>query len=313
MKKISFIIPVFNEAGGLEKLYQEIKASFSSLENFKFEIIFVDDGSEDNSLEVIKNLRTRDYRIEIISFRKNLGKSVALSEGFRKSTGDIVVTLDGDLQDDPVNVKNLIAKMDEGFDMVVGWKKDRQDLLSKTISSKIFNFFVRTFSRIPLHDINSGLKIMTKEVAKDLYLYGGLHRFIPVLAFQRGFKVSEIPVIHHPRQFGNSKYGAERIIRGFLDFLAVNFIGAYGQRPLQFFGLLGSASILIGLIFGIYLSILHFLGEKIGDRPLLTFAVLLIITGLQLLSIGFLAEMLIRKGKMIDEKIPIEYETIKRK
>ncbi len=313
-QKISFVIPVLNEAESINELYKQIKdALLNSLKGYRSEIIFVDDGSIDNSLEIIKDLRSRDYRIEIISFRKNLGKSLALNQGFRKTSGDIVVTLDADLQDDPANIIKMIEKIEEGYDLVVGWKKDRQDSLDKTLFSKFFNFFVRLISKIPLHDFNSGLKVMKREVARELSLYGGLHRFVPMLAFQRGFKICEIPIVHHPRKYGNSKYGAERLIRGFLDFLTVSFIGTYGQRPLQFFGLLGSASIFIGLVFGVYLSVLHFMGYKIGDRPLLILSVLLTITGLQLLSIGFIAEMMVRKETTLDEKIPVKYQTIKRK
>lgn len=312
MKKLSFIIPVFNEANSLDKLYQEIKITVSSLQNFKFEIIFVDDGSTDNSLEVMKNLRAGDYRIEIISFRKNLGKSQALSQGFRKSTGDIIVTLDGDLQDDPANLKNLLEKMDQGFDMVVGWKKDRNDPFSKTIPSKIFNLFVNTFSGVPLHDFNSGLKIFKKDVVKSLRLYGELHRFIPVLVVKSGFSITEIPVTHRKREYGVSKYGWQRFFKGFFDFITVMFLFNFGQKPLHLFGLLGGFGIVLGIIFGIYLSVLHFQGQSIGTRPLLTFAVLLIISGLQIILTGLIAEMIVNKTR-VEEKLPIEYETIKRK
>lgn len=312
MKKISFVIPIFNEASSLEKLYQEIKTAVSSLEKYRFEIIFVDDGSTDNSLEVLKNLRLTDYRIEIISFRKNLGKALSLSQGFRKSIGDIVITLDADLQDDPSNIKNLIEKMDEGYDMVVGWKKDRQDPFDKIIPSKIFNLFVKTFSRIDLHDFNSGLKIFKRDVVKNLRLYGELHRFIPVLVTQAGFSVAEVPVIHRQREYGSSKYGWQRFLKGFFDFITVIFLSNFGQKPLHFFGFLGIFGIILGSIFGIYLTILHFQGYSIGTRPLLTLSVLLIISGLQIISTGLIAEMIVSRGRS-EEKIPIEYETIKRK
>lgn len=308
-KKTSFIIAVYNEADSLEKLYQEIKTSFLSLGNFKFEMIFIDDGSTDNTLEVLKNLRAEDYRIEIVRFRKNLGKSLALNQGFRKATGDIIVTLDADLQDDPANIKNLIDEIDKGYDMVIGWRQNRQDPVGKVIPSKIFNLFVRTFSGIALHDFNSGLKVMKKKVVSEIYLYGGLHRFIPVLAFQRGFRISEMRINHRPRKYGKSKFGQERLIRGYLDFLTVMYMNTYGQRPLLFFGLLGTASIIIGLIFATYLSILHFQGESIGRRPLLTFSILLILAGLQIFATGFIAEMVVRRNTKVDDKLPIDYET----
>ncbi len=312
-KKISFVIPVFNEEESIDKLYQEIKKiSSSDLSQFSIEIIFVNDGSTDNSLDIMKELRATDYRVEIISFRKNCGKSLAVNEGFRKSTGDIIVTLDADLQDDPANVKELIEKLDEGYDLVIGWKKDRQDPLTKTIPSKIFNLFVRTFSGINLHDFNCGLKVFRKEVVKTIRLYGELHRFEPVLAYQAGFSVTEVVVSHRRRQYGQSKYGWQRFFKGFFDFLTVMFLSYFGQKPLHFFGLLGGFGITLGIIFGIYLTVQHFQGHPIGTRPLLTLAVLLIIAGLQIISTGLIAEMIVSKHSN-EEKIPIDYETIKRK
>lgn len=313
MKKISFVVPVFNEEKSIRRLYQEIKnVSLFDLPKFSIEIIFINDGSTDSSLEVMKSLRKIDSNVEIISFRKNCGKSIAVSEGFRKSAGDIIVTLDADLQDDPANVKAMIEKMDEGYDMVVGWKKDRQDPWAKILPSKIFNIFVRNFSGINLHDFNSGLKVFKREVIKNIRLYGELHRFKPVLAYQAGFSVTEIPVKHRKREYGTSKFGWERFLKGFFDFLTVMFISYFGQRPLHFFGMFGMILIIFGIFFGTYLSIEHFHGHPIGTRPLLTLAVLLIISGIQLISTGLIAEMIVSKHKS-EEKIPIEYETMKRK
>lgn len=312
-KKVSFVIPAFNESKSLEKLYKEVIATHNSdLQDFNLEIIFIDDGSTDSSLEVMKNLRKEDHRVEIISFRKNCGKSQAVSEGFRKAIGDIVITLDADLQDDPANTKILIDKLEEGYDLVVGWKKNRQDPFTKTIPSKIFNLFVRTFSGINLHDFNSGLKVFRKEVTKNMRLYGELHRFKPVLAHQAGFSVAEVPVLHRKREFGVSKFGWQRFLKGFFDFITVIFLSSFGQRPLHLFGLLGMIGISIGLILGIYLSIQHFQGYSIGTRPLLTLSALLIIAGLQIISTGLIAEMIVSKHKS-EEKIPIKYETIRRK
>ena len=309
MKKISFIIPVFNEQKSLPELFSQILAIFSGkLKRYDYEIIFINDGSTDDSLKIIKNFKKNNSKIVIISFRKNLGKATALNEGFKKVKGDIVVTMDADLQDDPKNLPLLIDQLNKGFDFVVGWKKERFDPPDKILPSKTSNSFVRKISHISLHDFNSGFRIMKKEVSDELYLYGELHRFIPVIAVQRGFKVTEIPIIHNRRKFGKSKYGWERLLRGFFDFLTVSFLGSYGQKPLHFFGLVGIAGIIVGLIFSIYLTYLHFYGEKIGDRPLLTFAVLLIISGLQLISLGLLADILVRNGSKIHEKLPIDYE-----
>ena len=290
-------------------MFSQILAIFSGkLKRYDYEIIFINDGSTDDSLKIIKNFKKNNSKIVIISFRKNLGKATALNEVFKKVKGDIVVTMDADLQDDPKNLPLLIDQLNKGFDFVVGWKKERFDPLDKILPSKIFNFFVRKISHICMHDFNSGFRIMKKEVSDELYLYGELHRFIPVIAVQRGFKVTEIPIIHNRRKFGKSKYGWERLLRGFFDFLTVSFLGSYGQKPLHFFGLVGIAGIIVGLIFSIYLTYLHFYGEKIGDRPLLTFAVLLIISGLQLISLGLLADILVRNGSKIHEKLPIDYE-----
>lgn len=310
MKKISFVIPVFNEEASLPELIEQIKRVLETkIKNYDYEIIFINDGSNDHSLEVMKKLKEKKAKIKIISFRKNLGKATALNEGFRKARGDLVLTMDADLQDDPINIPNLIEQLNKGYDLVVGWKKKRFDPMSKVIPSAFFNLLVRGISQISLHDFNSGLKIMKKEVAKELYLYGELHRLIPVLAFYKGFKVSEVEVSHHTRKYGSSKYGAERLIRGFLDFITVSFLGRYGQKPLHFFGLIGVVSIFIGSIFGAYLSVLHFMGEKIGNRPLLILSVLLVLAGLQLLSIGLMAEMMIRKNTKVDGALPIDYES----
>jgi glycosyltransferase involved in cell wall biosynthesis len=312
VEKISFVIPVFNEEKSIEKLYQEIKASVAVLGKFSFEIIFIDDGSTDESQNVMRALRERDRRIEIVKFRKNLGKSVALGQGFRKATGDLVVTLDADLQDDPINLKILIKKMEEGYDCVVGWKEDRKDPLDKTLPSKIFNLFVSTFSKLDMHDFNCGLKLFKKEAVKNLRLYGELHRFIPVLVNNAGFLVTEVSVTHREREFGVSKYGWPRFIKGFFDFITVMFLSNFGQKPLHLFGLLGMFAIILGAIFAIYLSILHFQGYSIGTRPLLNFSILLIIAGLQMISTGLIAEMIVSRSRG-EEKLPIEYETLKRR
>ena len=222
MSKISFVIPVFNEEESLREVYGQIKIVLENdLKDYQYEIIFINDGSTDKSLEVMKKLERKDPKIKVISFRKNLGKATALNEGFKKATGDCVVTMDGDLQDGSENIPALLEKLNKGYDLVVGWRRKRFDPLSKIIPSKVFNFFVRIVSGIPLHDFNCGLKVMKREAAKKLYLYGELHRFIPVLTHQMGFKVSEQIVIHHPRKYGVSKYGGGRFIRSCFDFFVV--------------------------------------------------------------------------------------------
>lgn len=308
MKKVSIIIPVFNEQESIGELTDKIKVFFErNYKSLNKEIIFINDGSTDNSLNTLKKIAKDKKDIKIISFRKNLGKATALNEGFRKATGDIVLTMDADLQDGVENFPAMLKKLEEGFDLVTGWKEKREDPLTKTIPSKFFNFFVRIFSRIILHDFNCGLKLMKAPVAKEIYLYGEMHRFVPVLAHQKGFKVTEVIVSHYPRKYGNSKYSWERLFRGFYDFLTVMFLSDYGQRPLHLFGTLGLISIFFGVVLGSYLSVLHFQGESIGRRPLLNLAVLLIVAGVQFFSTGFIAEMIVSKER--ESKLPVDYET----
>ena len=300
MKQLdSVVIPIFNEAQSLPEV-------FMGLPNVESEIIYINDGSTDNSRQVLREIKKHNSKIKIINLRRNIGKATALNLGFKKAAGSVIVTMDGDLQDGPENLPVMLAKLSEGFDLVVGWKKRRFDPWGKTIPSKAFNFFVSKVARVSLHDVNSGFKVMRQEAIKELHLYGELHRFIPILIAKRGYSVTEIEVLHHPRKYGRSKYGWDRLIKGFFDFLTVMFLDTYGQKPLHFFGIIGGLSILIGLIFSIYLSILHFQGESIGQRPLLIFAVLLILAGLQLLSTGLVAEMLISKTR--DDKLPIDDE-----
>lgn len=229
---LSLVISVFNEQNSIIELYEQIKLVVKEYKLSLEEIIFINDGSTDDSLNVLKSIK--DSKVKIISFRHNLGKATVLNQGFKKASGDLIVTMDADLQDDPKNFPQLIEKLNDGFDLVIGWKKERADPFTKVMPSRFFNFFVGKISKISLHDFNSGLKVMKREVARELYLYGGLHRFIPVLAYQRGFKAGEVPVIHHPRKYGKSKYGGDRLIKGFLDFLSVMFLNKYGQRPLLF-------------------------------------------------------------------------------
>lgn len=309
-KNISIVIPVFNEKESLEELYGSIKKIFKKeLKGFEAEFVFINDGSTDKTLETLKRFQLKDKAVKVISFRIRLGKATALNEGFKKAKGDIIVTMDGDLQDGPENLPILYEKLSEGYDLVVGWKKKRIDPIGKTLPSRIlFNFFVRKFSKLPLHDFNSGFKIMKREVISEIYLYGELHRFIPVLAAQQGFKVTEVVVTHHPRKYGNSKYTLGERIKGAFDFLTVMFLDSYGERPLHLFGILGLLSIFLGICFGFYLTVLHFQGVSIIRRPLLNLAILLIVAGLQLFSTGLIGEMIVNRFKK-GERLPIEYET----
>ncbi|MFN2146705.1 MAG: glycosyltransferase family 2 protein [Anaerolineales bacterium] len=288
---ISFVIPTFNEEPSLRKLYEQIVAHTQPTGN-DFEIIFVDDGSTDESIRVLTDLHTQDPRVKVIEFRRNFGKAAALMAGFARAGGEIVFTMDADLQDDPVEIPRFLEKLDEGYDLVSGWKYPRLDPITKTAPSKLANFAIRSGSGLKLHDFNCGFKAMRADVAREIKLYGELHRYVPVLANWRGFKVTEIKVIHHPRQFGTSKYGIKRLSRGLFDFITVVFLIRFTRRPLHFFGWPGLISLGLGFLIDIYLTILWLQGITIGNRPLLTLGTLLIIIGAQFFGLGLLAEML---------------------
>lgn len=305
---ISAVIPVFNEEESLEKFYPVLASNLSKLDKDSpvgeagYEIIFVDDGSTDRSLEIIKRLKSEkvkglkslgDSHIRIVSFRKNHGKAEALTAGFRMAQGDFIVTLDADLQDRPEEIKKLLDKQKEGFDVVSGWRKDRKDALKTRLSSKLFNFIMGAFWGVHLHDYNCGLKLYTKEVAKSLNLYGGMHRFIPLLAAEKGFSVTEVPVAHEKRLYGKSKYGFSKIFRDIPDMFTILFLTRYAKRPLHFFVMVGGTVSAIGVFILLYLTVLHFQGQTIGERPLLTFGILLVIAGLQVLFTGFLADLIL--------------------
>lgn len=289
---LSIVIPAYNEAESFKELYEKIKNAIAPL-NCRYEIIIVDDGSTDNSMKVLKEIRAHDNRVKIISFRRNYGKSAALSIGFEKAKGDIIITLDADLQDDPAEIPNLINEIKNGKDMVSGWKKKRYDPITKTIPSKFFNFVTSKLTGIPLHDFNCGLKAYRKEVVKEIELYGELHRYIPVLAHWKGFSVGEIVVQHHPRKYGRTKFGVGRFWKGFLDLLTILFTTRYLQRPLHLFGFWGLIFALAGFIIDFYLVIEWFLGlTALSQRPLFLAGVLLIIIGVQFISIGLIGEMI---------------------
>ena len=290
----SIIVPSFNEEKSILILLEKIKYLFTSRFDLdEFEVIFVDDGSTDNSYFLVENwTENNNLLMNLIRFRTNRGKSYALNAGFKEALGEVILTLDADLQDEPEELFNLIDKLNEDYDMVSGWKKFRKDPLNKTIPSKFFNFVTSFISGVKLHDFNCGLKAYKSEVVKDLNLYGELHRYIPLLVVWRGFKVTEIPVKHNKREFGYSKYGIERYMRGFLDLITVTFLNKYLRRPLHLFGSVGLIFFLLGFGILFYFTILWFLGVGIGFRPLFFLGILMIISGLQCFFFGLLGDML---------------------
>jgi glycosyltransferase involved in cell wall biosynthesis len=288
---VSIIIPLFNEDESLFELYEKIVTVLNT-EKLDYEIIFIDDGSRDNSLKFLKELHSKDNKIKIYSFQKNYGKSAALSQGFKKANGDIVITMDADLQDDPNEIPKLIEMINSGHDLVSGWKKKRNDPVSKTIPSKLFNFITSKLTGIKIHDFNCGLKAYRKKVIKEIPVYGELHRYLPVLAHWRGYKVGELIVLHHKRKYGKTKFGARRFLSGFFDLFTVLFLTRYRQKPLHLFGFFGLLLFLAGFVISLYLTVIWFQGHGIGSRPLLFLGVLLIIVGMQSFSIGLIGEMI---------------------
>jgi len=289
--ELSIIIPVFNEEESILELAEEISGVMKDL-SAEYELIFIDDGSRDSSYDKIKSLADKDSRINGVRFRRNYGKAAALSEGFRISKGKMIVTMDSDLQDNPAEIPGLMKKLDEGFDVISGWKKNRKDPWTKRFPSKIFNLVTRMMSGIRIHDFNCGLKIYRSDVIKTVKVYGELHRYIPVLAKLAGFNVSELVVNHRPRKFGKTKFGASRFLKGFLDLTTVLFLGKFERNPLHFFGILGGFLFLSGLVINGYLTIQWFGGVWIGNRPILFLGILLLIVGIQFISLGLLAEMI---------------------
>jgi glycosyltransferase involved in cell wall biosynthesis len=288
---ISVVVPVHDEERSVQPLYEELCAVLDPLER-PWEAIFVDDGSTDSSFAVLTRIHDAGDNVKVVRLRRNFGKAAALAAGFRHASGDVVVTIDADLQDDPGEIPRLLAKLDEGFDLVSGWKAQRRDPLSRRIPSRIFNGVVGRVSGLRLHDLNCGLKAYRADVVRNLRIYGELHRFLPVLAHDRGYRVTELVVNHRPREHGKSRYGVERYLRGFLDFLTVWFMGRYRHRPLHLFGGLGLTLSAIGTALLVYLTVLKLGGEAIGHRPLLTLGVLLVVVGLQFFSLGLLSELI---------------------
>lgn len=288
----SFVIPVYDEEQSLPLLYEQLTTQLHKLGQ-SYEIIFIDDGSRDNSFKVIEELHRRDSAVKAIRFRRNFGKTPALMAGFQRCRGDIIFTMDADLQDDPAEIPAFLEKLNEGYDLVSGWKFPRLDPLSKTLPSKVFNTTVALTTGVTLHDMNCGFKAYRREVIDELRIYGELHRFIPVLAAGRGFRVTEIKVQHHPRKFGVSKFGAKRFTRGFLDLLSVLFLTTYMRTPLRLFGTLGFLSFLIGFLIDLYvLGLKVFAGERISNHPVVFLGIVFMIFGVSMVLTGFQSEMI---------------------
>lgn len=292
LQSLSIVIPVINEEGNLTELHQRLTATLERIA-LPYEIIFVDDGSSDGTWSLVGKLHVADDHVSGLRHRRNFGKAQALSNGFAVARGDVVVTMDGDLQDDPDELPRFLETLNSGYDLVSGWKQNRQDPFGKTAPSRIFNWTVRCVSSVQLHDFNCGFKAYRREVTRSIRLYGELHRFTPVLANAEGFRVAELPVKHHARKWGHSKYGWSRLIKGFLDLMTVTFLTNYRQRPMHLFGVPGLIAIFVGVCLGLFLTVEKFANDqRIGTRPLLMLAVLLIVIGTQFFGLGLLGEFL---------------------
>jgi len=295
LPSISVVVPIYNEAENLPLLIEAIHASLTPT-NLNYEIVCVDDASTDGSGDILKGLARQDDRLKAVMLRRNYGQTAGMAAGFDYAQGAIIVTMDGDLQNDPADIPMLLERLNEGYDLVSGWRKHRQDnRITRLLPSMVANWLIGTMTGVKLHDYGCSLKAYRTEVLKDMNLYGELHRFLPALAFIEGAKITEIPVNHHPRRFGTSKYGLGRTLKVAMDLLTVYFMKKFLTKPMHIFGGLGLASMIIGFALGIYLTLLKIIeNQDIGDRPLLILAVVLFLTGIQLFSFGLLAELLMR-------------------
>jgi len=300
---ISIVIPLFNEQESILDLYSEICNAISSYNDW--EIIFIDDGSSDGSAEKIIDIASKDSKVKLISFYRNFGKSAALSEGFKNANGDIIITMDADLQDDPAEIPNFVNKISEGSDLVSGWKKVRHDPWAKTFPSKIFNFVTRLLTGVKIHDFNCGLKAYRSSVIKSIEIFGGRHRYIPALAGQKNFSISEIIVNHRPRKYGTTKYGGSRLLHGFFDLLTILFLNKYTQHPLHFFGMIGLTTFTAGVLTELLLLYYKFwLGEPFAKHiALLLLGLILLFIGIQFFSIGLLGEMMARYSQDKEDRV----------
>jgi glycosyltransferase involved in cell wall biosynthesis len=303
---VSVVVPVLNEEETVEPLAEQVLAVLDQMGR-SCEIIFVDDGSSDKTVERIRAAHESDSRVRLVRLRRNFGKAAALCAGFDDSQGALVVTMDGDLQDDPSEIPKLVESLEEDdLDLVSGWKRERQDPVSQRLPSKLFNWVTRKLAHIDLHDFNSGFKIYRREVLEEISLYGELHRYIPVLAGRKGFAVGEIAVRHHPRKHGISKYGWDRFYKGLLDLITVLFITRYTRRPLHLFGVIGLSSLAVGFGINVYLLILWTQGQYLSNRPLLLLGVLLMLLGIQVLTTGLIGEMITFKNFQRDDTYSVK-------
>lgn len=293
--RVSAVVPIYNEVESIPVLLEAI-AGVMQQNGLSYEIVCVDDGSTDGSAELLRQLAQSRSDLKAVILRRNYGQTAAMSAGFNHASGQVIVTLDGDLQNDPTDIPRLIDKLEEGYDMVSGWRKDRQDaMVTRLIPSRIANWLIRRVTEVRIHDYGCSLKVYRSELVRDMNLYGELHRFLPALAFIEGARIAEMPVTHHARRFGKSKYGLGRTFRVLMDLATIFFMKKFLTRPMHVFGLFGFLSMLVGIGLGLYLTLLKFgFGAAIGDRPLLILAVVLFLTGIQLFSFGLLAELSMR-------------------
>ena len=293
--RISIVIPLYNEEESIPNLWEALDEAIANYGQ-PAEVIIIDDGSKDRSFALLREIAAKDPRFTIIRFRRNFGQTAGFAAGFAQARGEVVITMDADLQNDPMDIPKLMAKIDEGYDIVSGWRKDRQDrFIDRKLPSMMANRLISNVTDVRLHDYGCSLKAYRRDVLQHVHLYGELHRFIPALASQVGGTVTEVPVNHRARQFGRSKYGISRTIRVMLDLITVWFLGTYSTRPIHVFGTLGLASAAMGVLIGLFLTFLKiFFHENIGNRPLLLLAVLLVVIGVQLITMGLLGEMITR-------------------
>lgn len=293
--KISVVIPCYNEQESLPELFEKLEAVMREMK-CEYEYIFVDDGSTDRTIAVLRSLRERSPHVGVISFRRNQGKSAALNVGFHAADGDYVVTMDADLQDDPAEIPSLLRRIDAGADLVSGWKTNRQDPVSKTLPSRVFNKVTSIATGIKLHDFNCGLKMYRRDVTESIHVYGELHRFIPALAAWEGFRVDEIPVKHYKRKYGQSKFGARRFLNGVFDLITTMFVTRRALNPLHFFGRVAMLLFFIGIAPQLYFLVEWLMGKGLHVRPIMLLGFVLVIVAIQILSIGLLAELITARG-----------------
>lgn len=304
--KLSFVIPAYNEEESLQQLHQEIVHNCFANE---YEIIFIDDGSNDKTYQIMKELSRVDNNVKVVKFRKNFGKAYALSVGFERAIGDIIFTMDADLQDNPIEIPRFIDKIKDGYQLVTGWKIKRKDPLNKKLPSKLFNWVTSQTFKLKLKDYNCGFKAYSRDLVNEIDIYGEMHRYIPALADAKGYKVAQIPVQHRSRQFGKSKYGFERYLRGFLDLLTVKLITKFNRSPLYLFGGIGTIFFSLGFLQGIYLTIKKYVFDApLYNRPALFLAILLILVGLQFISIGLIGELVVSETRKLNKNSNVSIE-----